>query len=159
MDNPVSFTLDLPEEYAKLHPTFHVSALRLYRSTDELSYPGRDVPPPPPPPVELRGEGERGYYIVDKILKKRLVEHGKQSRAYYLVSWANYPDELEHTWEPKSNIARSATLSKMLSDFNKEWNATQATPTITRAQAEEEERKRVTALERSKKRPRGRGRK
>lgn len=159
--NPVTFTLDLPEEYSKLSPTFHVSQLKIYRPSDEARHPGREIPQPPPALVELIPEGDKGHYFLDNILDKRIVMKGKQPHVYYLVSWTNYPNPLENTWEPKSNINRSATLKRLLDNFNKDWKAAgKVTPMVSKAQADAEEEKRLRDLAKSKsrgsKKPRGR---
>lgn len=65
-----SYRLKLPQEYGRLHPTFHVSPLQRYHRR-----PGTE----PPDPVDIDGEEE---WIVEEILdvggvgkkRKRLVK-------------------------------------------------------------------------------------
>ena len=77
-----------------IHPVFHTSVLRRYRTGPGLIR--------PPPPVELDGELE---YEVERILDKRMAKfRSKHKRVpQYLIKWKGYGHE-HNTWEPLSNL-------------------------------------------------------
>ena len=74
----------------KIHPVFHVSLLKAYRSDGRVQ--------PPPPPVEIEGEPA---YLVEQILYHRDVKRGRGSKREYLVKWLGYGVE-HNTWEQNS---------------------------------------------------------
>lgn len=130
--NPVSFTLDLPDEYGALHRTFHVSLLKPYVANDGTKYPGRTAPPAPPAPVEIHPDGFDDHYTVEDIVAKRYVvsstKRGRgKPRPEWQVQWQGYS---EMTWEPKSHITRSEELKRMFAAFERDW-AARGTPTPT----------------------------
>ena len=84
-----AYKLELPEQYRRIHPVFHVSLLEpCYMQEGESRR-------PPPIPVEDGGE----EYKVEKILKHRK----DRKRMHYLTKWVGYPNE-ENTWEPKDHV-------------------------------------------------------
>ncbi len=76
--------------HMKIHPVFHVSLLRPYRSD------GRHQPPPPI--LTLEGEEE---YEVERILDHRTA--GRSRRLEFLVRWSGYGPEHDR-WEPQDNL-------------------------------------------------------
>jgi hypothetical protein len=93
----VAYRLELPT-HLKWHNVFHVSLLRSYVD-------GGSVEPPPLPEL-IEGEVE---YVVEKILKHRVVGTGKREKKQYLVKWEGYGPE-HNSWEPESHLGRSAEV-------------------------------------------------
>ncbi len=91
--NEVAYRLQLPPNL-KWHGVFHVSLLKPYRA-------GGTVQPPPFPEV-IEGEVE---YVVEGILKHRVVGQGKQANKQYLVKWEGYGPE-HNSWEPEAHLLR-----------------------------------------------------
>jgi hypothetical protein len=93
---------------ARIHPTFHVSLLKPYRSDGTVQ---------PPPPVEVDGELE---YEVEDILQVRTVTTNQRRRKdntltngrqtnHYLVKWKGYG--FEHcSWLPESELTHCSEL-------------------------------------------------
>lgn len=97
----VAFRVDLPVEYGRVHPVFHVSYLRPHVGP---------VPPQPPAPLPL-DDAAAGEYEVEDILDSRLGRTGPE----YLVKWVGYPI-FESTWEPVQHLANAQDiLSSFLS--------------------------------------------
>ena len=72
----------------RIHPVFHVSLLRPYRSD------GRRQPPPP----VLTLEGEEEFEV------ERILDHRKRGRRMqFLVRWSGYGAEHD-AWEPEDNL-------------------------------------------------------
>jgi len=106
----VAYTLDLPAPYvrANVHPTFHVSLLKPYKS---------DGATHPPAPLIIDGEME---YEVEDILQFRTLRTNQRAkrdgtltkgreRKEYLVKWKGYG--YEHcTWEPETNLTHCHEL-------------------------------------------------
>lgn len=94
----VAYELALPPSM-KIHPVFHVSKLRAYRSGSE-AFPGRaSEPPSRPPPEYIDAEGAE-VFEVERVVAQRQVRRGRAAaRTEYLVKWKGYP-EWEMTWEP-----------------------------------------------------------
>ena len=91
--SPVAYKLELPDTL-KIHPVFHVSILRLYRTPDSIAH--HPLQPPPPDPVTINDAEE---FKVDKILNHRKW-HNRQE---YLVKWVGYPDH-DASWEPAAHL-------------------------------------------------------
>jgi RNase H-like domain found in reverse transcriptase/Reverse transcriptase (RNA-dependent DNA polymerase)/Integrase zinc binding domain/Chromo (CHRromatin Organisation MOdifier) domain/Retroviral aspartyl protease/Integrase core domain len=87
----VAYRLSLPS-HVKIHPVFHVSLLKPYRSDGRVQ--------PPPPPVLLN---EDLAYHVERILTHRERKYGKTLRKEYLIKWLGYGPE-HNTWEPERNL-------------------------------------------------------
>ncbi len=110
----VAYELDLPSTM-HIHPVFHVSKLKVVKDSGS-ALPGRSVAEQAPerPPPELINEDGEEEWEVERILKKRTVKRGKNSkRIEYLVQWRGYP-EWEQTWEPARNLAQA---QQAIADF------------------------------------------
>lgn len=95
----VAYKLKLPR-HLSIHPVFHVSLLRPWRTDSE--FPSHTPVYTRPPPVDV-GENR---FEVESLLKKRYRRLGRGGRWEYLVRWRGYgPDD--DTWEPVNNIDRS----------------------------------------------------
>jgi hypothetical protein len=89
-----AYTLDLPQKYSRLHPTFHVSLLEPYHMRDACEL---------PEPIDIEGEEE---WEVEKIVNKTVSRHGV---ARYLVRWKGF-SEAEDTWEVLKNLTNAKDL-------------------------------------------------
>ena len=83
-----AYKLSLPEEW-KIHPVFHVSLLKDWR-TESLQ---KDQPVP----ADYVPDVEESYYEIKRILRWRKVKKNKKILKEYLVLCKGYPIE-EVTW-------------------------------------------------------------
>lgn len=87
----------------RIHPTFHVSLIRPYRSRAPDAADGPVVDPEPAAWLS----GEQPLYSVERVLdyRSRRVRSGKRFRAVHewLVKWAGYSSE-HNSWEPARNF-------------------------------------------------------
>lgn len=83
--SPVVYELNLPKNL-RIHPVFHVSRLKEYRSTTD--FPHRSTKPPPPEVKDGHDE-----YEVERIVDKRR----RWNRVEYLVKWKGYGDH-DNSW-------------------------------------------------------------
>ena len=90
-----NYTLDLPAEYGRIHPVFHVGLLKAYIENDDTKFPSRTETRPGPLP-EFQDENR---YEVDKILARRILKDGSIQYKVKWVGWGN-----ETTWEPAENL-------------------------------------------------------
>ena len=102
--NRAAFELRLPDSWS-IHPVFHTSLLKPWRES-EWSCP-TDAPEPD---VELAAEP---VYTVERILRWRRVQHGRQRYREFLVTWSDYPLE-EAQWIPESNFTYPRKLKAQL---------------------------------------------
>ena len=73
----VAYKLDLPASW-KIHPVFHVSLLKPYRSDGQVQ---------PPQPLVVDGELN---FMIEKILDHRIVTQGRRTVREYLLQWKGY---------------------------------------------------------------------
>jgi hypothetical protein len=98
MISKVAYKLDLPATW-KIHPVFHVSCLKPYKSSPaEFG----DRQPTRPPPEIIGGQEE---YEVETILDKRI----RHNRTEYLVKWKGY-DKSEATWQTRTDLANATAM-------------------------------------------------
>ena len=92
-----AYKLKLPP-HMKIHPTFHVSQLKLYKKpmNEDRTYQRPD------PIWTTIGEEE---YEVEEIINHRKRRRGKHTTNKYLILWKGYPAH-EMTWEPEDNVAK-----------------------------------------------------
>jgi hypothetical protein len=88
-----SAKLELPANYSRIHPVFHVSLFRPYHAGHTSQ------PLPPAPDVE---DG-MPVYTMEKILSHRVTRSGKRKTHEYLVKWLGY-DDTHNSWEPKRKL-------------------------------------------------------
>lgn len=91
----VAYKLQLPQNL-KVHPVFHVSLLREYRSDGRRQ----------PPPVAIETE-DGPYFEVESVLDHRDRKLGRSVRREYLIKWKGYGPE-HNTWEPEGNLSEEA---------------------------------------------------
>ena len=83
----------------KIHPTFHVSQLKLYKkpTNEDKTY-------QKPDPILIAASEEE--YEVEEIINHRTRRRGRHVVREYLILWKGYPAH-EMTWEPKDNVANT----------------------------------------------------
>ena len=89
-----AYTLRLPQKYGRLHPTFHVSLLELYRLRK-----GSDIPEP----IDIDGIEE---WEVERILDSHTSKNGVKR---YLVRWKGF-SEADDTWEVEKHLENAREL-------------------------------------------------
>ena len=94
-----TFTLDLPP-HTNIHPTFHVSQLRVWKDNDDAEYPDRAFAEPGP---ILTKDGYE--HVVDRILDERNRGRGKQ----YYVRWIGYGPNHDE-WIARSKLLENEAL-------------------------------------------------
>ena len=100
-----AYRLDLPASW-KIHPVFHVSLLKDYRSS-------RLHPVQQRLPVLVPAEdAEPEFFDVERILRWRW-SPGQRRKKEYLVLWSGHPID-EATWEPASHFASPGILRGLL---------------------------------------------
>lgn len=110
VQSPVTYRLDLPPEYQRLHPSFHTSLLRPYHEQGQ-GFPGRPKLNRPLP--ELNKDGAEEYEVEQVLAKENRRVRGRNV-PYYLIKWKGYP-ESDNTWEPYANLA--GTAEECIRDF------------------------------------------
>ena len=86
---PQSYTLQLPREFRRVHPVYHISMLEPHLPS---SIPGRVASPPPP--VEIDGDVE---YEISEIVDSK-IDKRRKCPLLYRVRWLGYEntdDEFE----------------------------------------------------------------
>ncbi|EIW74683.1 hypothetical protein CONPUDRAFT_30657, partial [Coniophora puteana RWD-64-598 SS2] len=99
-----SYTLDVPED-SHIHPTFHVSQLKMHIPNDDALFPGRSRAEPEPIITE---SGSQEWFI-DKILDRRKCGRGWQ----YKVRWKD-EDARADRWLPGSEVEDCEALDHFL---------------------------------------------
>ena len=100
--------LQLPHDM-QVHNTFHVSLVRLYRTSDDMAEGSNSQVPMPPNlhPPSITWSANDPFYKVERILdyRARRAGAGRRKRLVheYLVKWVGYTSE-HNSWEPASNF-------------------------------------------------------
>ena len=124
-----NYTLQLPSEYKRIHPTFHVNLLKPYIKNNNAKFPSRRLMKPGPVP-HIHNE-ER--YEVEKILARRTTP--RTGNIEYKVKWAGWGMN-DSTWEPADHLEprtieefenRTKTSIERKGRTNK-WKATKPIP-------------------------------
>ena len=105
-----SYRLTLPEDW-KIHPVFHVSLLKNWRSADlqeDQPLPSDDVP-----------EVEEPFYEIEKILRWRKVKKDKKIIKQYLVLWKGYPIS-DASWVQAEQFSHPEQLQNYVREDNPE---------------------------------------
>lgn len=98
----VAYTLDLPESW-RIHPTFHISKLKKFLSSEKFT--SEKFLSEKPPVGELDPETGELEYEVEAIIGERR----KGRRKEFEVKWLGYPSH-ENTWEPTNNLRNAREL-------------------------------------------------
>jgi hypothetical protein len=91
----VAYRLELPHEWARVHPVFHVSLIKPYTSGTGMLL--------PPLPILIDGAE---YYRIDRIIDYKIVKVGRHKKREYLIRWQGFGPEHD-SWEPENYIAES----------------------------------------------------
>ena len=101
-----AYRLSLPEDW-KIHPVFHVSLLKDWKSVnlqEDLPVSQEDVP-----------EVEEPYYEIEKILRWRKIKRKNKIVKQYLVLWKGYPVE-DAMWIEADQFSHSSQLQDYLQE-------------------------------------------
>jgi transposase InsO family protein len=93
----LSYKLQMPDVYARLHPVFHTSLLKPYFTADQTV---THVLP-------ALADEDPEVYEVQAILNHKFVGHPR--RLVFHIFWKGYPIE-EATWEPPESLSGCAEL-------------------------------------------------
>lgn len=93
--------LELPPSWKKIHPTFHVSRLRPWRTS--AVFPRATAPKPAALMVEESGAG---WYSIDRLLAHQPPK-GRRRQYRYLVRWQGY-DDFESEWKLATEVTPTA---------------------------------------------------
>ena len=98
--------------------------------------------------VEEDGEVEEDEFVVENILKKRIVKKGKVE---YLIKWKNFDEPEDNTWEPAENIE---SFKHLVDDYEKqildEKKIQEQDKQNTKAEKQEVEKKKETKSDKTK---------
>ena len=101
-----AYRLSLPEDW-KIHPVFHVSLLRDWKSADvqeDMAVSQEDAP-----------EVEEPFWEIERILRWRKVKNNKKIIKEYLVLWKNFPVE-EASWIQTNQLSHPEQLQKYIEE-------------------------------------------
>ena len=100
--NASTYTLDLPLQLKerRIHPTFHVSRLRVHIPSDDSLFPHRDLVA-----VYDFGQPDNSICVVDEIVGH---EWTSPSRVKFVVRWADG----DITREPYKNVSEAQKLDE-----------------------------------------------
>ncbi len=101
-----NYTLQLPAEYSRLHPTFHVESLKKYIPNDDIKFPSRKDEKPGPLP-QFKDEE---LYEVDRILAARTKP--RMGTVEYKVKWKGY-NYTHNSWVTAENVS-----ADLVDEFN-----------------------------------------
>ena len=101
---PVAYELDLPSTW-KIHPVFHTSLLRPFRTSQWATV-------AEPAVGELQPEEDEPY-DVEKLLRWRRRGPSSQRQKEFLVLWTSWSLD-DTTWIPAENFTSARELEKMI---------------------------------------------
>jgi hypothetical protein len=102
--SPLTYELDLPPTFS-IHPVFHISKLRLHRTSERFDPHRPPLPTRPPPTIVEQAE----EYEVEAIRSHRVRKWRGRMYKQYLVKWKEYP-EWENTWEWEDTLHKSTAI-------------------------------------------------
>ena len=89
----LAYKLELPHNYKRIHPVFHVSQLQKYQHDPKQLQ-------EPPGPIEITPEDDH-IYEVEKIIDKRVTKSGREE---WLVKWKGW-DLSASTWHSMKDLS------------------------------------------------------
>ncbi|MBW0549531.1 hypothetical protein O181_089246 [Austropuccinia psidii MF-1] len=96
-----AYHLKLPSQWKSIHPVFHISLLKPFKTS---IIPNRHEEPLPPIIIEEEEEWEVSQILDSKIKREKL---------WYLVEWKGFnQDSGRSTWEPTENLKNCPELVK-----------------------------------------------
>ena len=95
--------LELHGAFARRHPVFPVSLIKIYKESDDTTFPKRVLRKKKLPTLE------EDTGVIHKILNKRIVKNGSKKELQFLVSFKNQPPDTER-WLPAKDIPYSGIL-------------------------------------------------
>ena len=101
-----AYRLSLPDDW-RIHPIFHVSLLRDWKSAD--------IHEDRPVSQEDAPEVEGPYWEIEKILRWRKVKRNKKIIEEYLILWKGFPVE-EATWIIPEQLVRLELLQQFIQE-------------------------------------------
>jgi hypothetical protein len=107
-----AYQLELPHTMT-VHPVFHVSLLKPYRSDGRVQ----------PPDILICEEDGEEYFLVERVLDHRIRKNGRARFCEYLVKWQGYGSE-HNSWEPESSVSETT-------QYTNYWNYVGLEPPAT----------------------------
>ena len=114
-----NYTLDLPKEYGRIHPTYHVESIKRYITKDNKRFPARKYHEPGPLPQFKNEE----LYEVDRILASRT--RPRKGMVEYKIKWKGYSHKYDK-WMTADNIAPD-----LIEEFNQRTSSSVTTKRTT----------------------------
>jgi hypothetical protein len=105
---PVAYELDLPTNW-KIHPVFHTSLLRPFRTSQWTTSTDQNV-------GELEPENDEPY-DVERLLRWRWRGPSSRRRKEFLVLWTGWSLD-DASWIPAENFTSARELTKMIKRDN-----------------------------------------
>ena len=105
--NTVTFRLELPQSFGRIHNAFHASLLTKKKESNLI---GRKNEKPPP----LLVDNEGALFEVEDILDSKKINGVTK----YLIAWKGYGPE-DNTWEPAENLKECAELLQKFKNTRK----------------------------------------
>ena len=106
-NSDISYKLELPPTWGKIHPTFHISWLKKYVEGDS--------PIPDVSSYVPKIEEEHMILIPQKILDVHQKETSKKITTTFLVQWKDM-DESDSTWQTDEELQNYPELLKEFFD-------------------------------------------
>ena len=81
--------VELHGAFARRHPFFPVSLIKMYKESNKQVFPGRELRKKKLPPIDEE------HAVIDKVLNKWVVKNGSMKELQFLVSFKNQPSDTE----------------------------------------------------------------